>query len=192
MSGWRLTLLAALAGGMACAAAAEPLPANAPGAIQEAERLNNLPPVQPGRAGHIDQSGRKQKGGASVYAHRFANKKMANGRRMDPNSNMAASKTLPLGSVATVTNLNNGKTATVTVEDRGPYVNGRVVDLSPKVADQLDLDKTGVAPAEVKPITLPRPDGGVSLGAGAADVSRREVEHAVQVTRELTAPNVKK
>ena len=48
---------------------------------------------------------------------------------MNPNSNVAASKTLPLGSVAKVTNLENGKTATVRIEDRGPYVNGRVVDL---------------------------------------------------------------
>jgi rare lipoprotein A len=189
---WQITVLAVLTVGMACTTKAEPLPANAPGARQEAQRLNNLPPVQPGTAGHIDQSGRKQKGGASVYAHRFANKKMANGRRMDPNANVAASKTLPLGSVATVTNLKNGKTATVKIEDRGPYVNGRVVDLAPKVADQLDLNKTGVAPAEVKPITLPRPDGGVSLGAGAADASRQEVEQAVQVTKELTAPNVRK
>ena len=65
---------------------------------------------------------------------------------MNPNSDIAASKTLPLGSVAKVTNLDNGKTATVKIEDRGPYVNGRVVDLAPKVADQLDLKQKGVVP----------------------------------------------
>ncbi len=85
---------------------------------------------------------------------------------MNPNANVAASKTLPLGSVATVTNLDNGKTATVKIEDRGPYVRGRVVDLAPKVADQLDLRKKGVVPVEVKPITLPQPDGQVRLGRG--------------------------
>jgi rare lipoprotein A len=107
---------------------------------------------------------------------------------MNPNSNVAASKNLPLGSVAKVTNLENGKTATVKIEDRGPYVNGRVVDLAPKVADQLDLKGKGVAPVEVKPITLPQPDGTVKLGAGAAEASPEEVSEAVEVTKQLTAP----
>ncbi len=111
---------------------------------------------------------------------------MADGQRMNPNSNVAASKNLPLGSVAKVTNLENGKTATVKIEDRGPYVNGRVVDLAPKVADQLDLKEKGVAAVEVKPITLPQPDGSVKLGAGAAEASPEEVSEAVEVTKQLT------
>jgi rare lipoprotein A len=113
---------------------------------------------------------------------------MADGHRMNPNSNVAASKTLPLGSVARVTNLDNGKSATVKIEDRGPYVDGRVVDLAPKVADELDIKGRGVAPVEVKPITIPEPDGGVKLGAGAAESSPEEVRNATAVTRELMAP----
>jgi rare lipoprotein A len=101
---------------------------------------------------------------------------------------VAASKTLPLGSVAKVTNLENGKTATVNIEDRGPYVKGRVVDVAPKVAEDLDLGKKGVAPVVVKPITLPQADGGVRLGAGAAGASPVEVSEAVQMTKQLTAP----
>jgi rare lipoprotein A len=188
MTVWRLAVLAILMGGMIRAAVAEPLPADVPGAKQEAERLNNLPSVAPALAGHIDQSGRKEKGHASFYAHSFTNRKMADGHRMNPNSNVAASKTLPLGSVAKVTNLENGKTATVKIEDRGPFVKGRVVDLAPKVASQLDLKEKGVVPVEVKPITLPQPDGGVKLGAGAAEASPREVSEAVEVTKQLTAP----
>jgi rare lipoprotein A len=111
---------------------------------------------------------------------------MADGRRMNPNSNVAASKNLPLGSVAKVVNLDNGKTATVKIEDRGPYVSGRVVDLAPKVANQLDLKEKGVVPVEVKPITLPQADGGVRLGAGAAESSPQEVAQAVRTTKELT------
>jgi rare lipoprotein A len=187
MALFRLSFLAVLIGGMACAVAAEPLSTDAPGAKQEAERLNNLPPVAAAPAGHIDQTGRKEKGRASFYSHRFTDRKMADGRRMNPNSNMAASKNLPLGSVAKVTNLENGKTATVKIEDRGPYVNGRVVDLAPKVADQLDLKEKGVVPVEVKPITVPQSDGGVKLGAGAAGASPEEVSEAVQVTKQLTA-----
>jgi rare lipoprotein A len=186
MTVWRLAVLAILMGGVGGAVAAEPLPVDAPGAKQEAEKLDKLPPLAPAPAGRIDHSGRTEKGHASYYASKFTNRKMADGRRMNPNSNVAASKTLPLGSVAKVTNLNNGKTATVKIEDRGPYVNGRVVDLAPKVAGALDLQKKGVAPVEVKPITLPQPDGQVKLGSGAAGASPEEVSQAVEVTRQLT------
>jgi len=105
---------------------------------------------------------------------------------MNPESNVAASKTLPLGTTAKVTNLSNGKSATVKVEDRGPYVKGRVVDVSPKVAEQLDLKHKGVAPVEVKPITVPQPDGAVKLGAGAADATPQEIQQAKEVTKQLT------
>jgi rare lipoprotein A len=184
MTVWRLVVGAVLLGGTAYAT--EPLSVDAAGARQEAEKLNSLPPVAPAPAGHIDHSGRKEKGRASFYSHRFANRKMADGHRMNPNSDIAASKTLPLGSVAKVTNLENGKTATVKIEDRGPYAGGRVVDLAPKVADQLELKEKGVVPVEVKPITLPQPNGDVKLGAGAAEASPQEVQQAVRMTRELT------
>jgi len=108
---------------------------------------------------------------------------MANGNRFNPNSDVAASKTLPLGTVAKVTNLSNGKTATVKVEDRGPYVDGRVVDLTPKVAEQLDMKKVGVSPVVVAPIAVPQPNGAVKLGAGAAEVSPQEVTAATQTTQ---------
>jgi rare lipoprotein A len=186
----RLVSLAFMVGSVTHAMATEPLPADVPGARQAAEQLNNMPAVASAPAGHIDHSGRKEKGRASFYSHRFTNRKMADGRRMNPNSDIAASKNLPLGSVAKVTNLDNGKTATVKIEDRGPYVAGRVVDLAPKVANQLDLKEKGVVPVEVKPITLPQPDGGVKLGAGAAESSPQEVQQAVRTTRELTTSRV--
>ena len=186
MTGRHPMMLAALLAGLSCGTLAAPLPAEAPGAKQEAERLDKLPSIPPAPAGHIDNSGRTAKGGASYYAKRFANRKMANGRRMNPDSNVAASKTLPLGSVAKVTNLDTGKSETVTIQDRGPYVDGRIVDLSPKVADRLDLKEKGVAPVEVKPITLPQPNGEVKLGAGAAQSSPQEVQQAVEVSKSLT------
>jgi len=189
MSIWRAMMTAGCLSGFACGALAAPLPADAPGAKQEAERLDKLPPVAAGPTGHVDRSGRTEKGRASYYARHFTNRKMANGRRMNPNADAAASKNLPLGSVAKVTNLENGKTATVRIEDRGPYVKGRVVDLAPKVADQLDVKTKGVSLVEVKPITLPEPDGGVKLGAGAAEASPHEVHDAVETTKALTAPS---
>jgi rare lipoprotein A len=143
---------------------AQPSPNN-PTARHEAERLAHLPPVTPN--GHIDYTGRSQKGQASYYARRFAGHKTAGGKRFNPNSDIAASKTLPLGSTAMVTNLKTSKSARVKVEDRGPYVNGRVLDVAPLVADRLHLKKSGVAPVVVAPITVPQPDGTVRLGAGA-------------------------
>ncbi len=172
--------------GAALGALAAPLPAGTPGARQEAERLDRLPPLRPERIGHIDHSGRTEKGRASYYARHFARRKMADGHRMNPNGDSAASKTLPLGTVAKVTNLDNGRSATVKIEDRGPNVGGRVVDLAPKVAAQLDLKEHGVVPVEVKPITLPQPDGTVKLGAGAAEASPQEVTNAVEATKQMT------
>lgn len=97
-----------------------------------------------------------QRGKASIYAHRFAHRKMADGRRMDPQQDNAASRTLPLGTRARVTNLETGKSAVVTIEDRGPYVRGRIVDLSPATANEIGLDrKQGIAPVEVKPLEVP-------------------------------------
>jgi rare lipoprotein A len=186
----RLLFLAVLMSAISYGAAAAQLSSDLRSAEQEAERLNNLPPVAPAPAGHIDQSGRKEQGRASFYSHHFSNRKMADGHRINPNSNVAASKNLPLGSVAKVTNLENNKTVTVKIEDRGPYVHDRVVDLAPKVADQLDLKEKGVVPMEVKPITVPQPNGGVKLGAGAAGASPEEVSEAMETTKQLTAPKV--
>jgi peptidoglycan lytic transglycosylase len=102
------------------------------------------------------RAGSKQIGTASVYARRLAGRKMADGARLDPNDHVAASKTLPLGSEAKVTNLETGRSTRVTIEDRGPYVKGRIVDLSPAAAAAIGVTpKEGVAKVEVAPIAPP-------------------------------------
>jgi rare lipoprotein A len=113
----------------------------------------------------LDLSGRTRTGVASFYAKMFAGRKMADGTRMDPHGDNAASKTLPLGTTAKVTNLKTGDSAVVTIKDRGPYVKGRIVDLSPSTARKIGIspDK-GLAKVEVAPITVPLPDGGVKVG----------------------------
>ncbi|WP_255631656.1 septal ring lytic transglycosylase RlpA family protein [Caballeronia sp. dw_19] len=123
------------------------------------------------RAG-LDRSGKTRKGKASYYGQKFYSKKMADGTRMNPQSNVAASKTLPLGTKAQVTNLENGASAVVEIRDRGPYVKNRIVDVSPKTADKLGLKENGTAPVEVKPVEVPQPDGSVKPGAGAAETPR--------------------
>jgi rare lipoprotein A len=99
--------------------------------------------------------GGKQVGKASFYAHHFKGRKMANGEPMQPDSNNAASKTLPLGSTARVTNLENGNSAVVKITDRGPHVPGRIVDLSPSTASELGMKKDGVVQVEVQPLHTP-------------------------------------
>jgi rare lipoprotein A len=115
----------------------------------------------------LDRSGKARKGKASYYGRSFYRKKMSDGTRMNPQSNAAASKTLPLGTSARVTNLENGNSDVVQIRDRGPHVKDRIVDVSPKTADKLGIKKDGTALVEVKPIEVPQPDGSVRPGAGA-------------------------
>jgi rare lipoprotein A len=116
----------------------------------------------------LDRSGDARRGKASFYAQMFAGRKMADGTPMRPHSNNAASKTLPLGTTAKVTNLETGQSAFVTIRDRGPYIRGRIVDLSPTTARQIGLSpKNGVAKVEVAPISVPLADGTIKLVANA-------------------------
>jgi len=112
----------------------------------------------------VDHTGKPRKGKASYYGNEFRGKKMADGTPMDPNSNAAASKTLPLGTKAQVTNLENGRSAVVEIRDRGPYVGGRIVDVTPKTAEKLGMKKEGVATVEVKPVEMPRASAANSSG----------------------------
>ena len=144
----------------------------------EASRLSRHQ-TKPGRLSpearpQLDRTGRKRFGKASIYAPMFAGRKMADGTRMRPTSNNAASRTLPLGTTARVTNLETGKTAVVTIHDRGPYVAGRIVDLSPATARDIGLDRrTGVTRVEVAPVVIPMPNGNIKLGDGFPETSYR-------------------
>lgn len=103
----------------------------------------------------LDRSGHTKRGKASYYAKKFAGRTMADGTPMDPDANVAASRTLPLGTRAKVTNVENGRSAVVEIRDRGPYVEGRSIDVSPKVAAELGLLEDGVATVDVTPLELP-------------------------------------
>lgn len=132
---------------------------------------------------HLDRSGKLRKGKASYYGREFYKKEMADGTPMNPQSNAAASKTLPLGTKARVTNLKNGNSEVVEIRDRGPYVKDRIVDLSPKTADKLGLKKDGVVPVEVKPVEVPQADGTVKPGTDVQESERGrssvDVQHSL-------------
>jgi len=118
----------------------------------------------------LDRSGRKRVGKASVYAKKFVGRKMADGTTMHAHGDNAASKTLPLGTTAQVTNLETGKSAVVTIRDRGPYVKGRIIDLSPSTAQKIGIEgEDGVSKVEVTPIAVPQRDGSSKPGAAGTD-----------------------
>lgn len=104
-----------------------------------------------------DRSGRPQKGVASFYGAREAGRPTATGEPLKLGEMTAASRTLPLGTQAKVTNTDTGKSVEVRINDRGPYVDGRVVDVTPKAADALGMKESGTAPVQVKPLAVPPP-----------------------------------
>lgn len=121
------------------------------GAILLAGMVAPAPASEPVR--HVPH---KQVGKASIYSTRLQGRHMTNGEPLNVSSNAAASKTLPIGTKARVTNLQTGKSADVTIKDRGPVPRGRVVDLTPHSASQIGLTKKeGVAPVAVVPTSLP-------------------------------------
>jgi rare lipoprotein A len=131
-----------------------------------------------------DFSAMKRMGTASFYAKEFAGKTMADGTPMDPHGDNAASKTLPLGTTAKVTNLETGQSAVVTIQDRGPYVPGRIVDLSPATARQIGItQRKGVARVVVAPIAVPQPGGRIKLGAAAYEPLREAATDTRTVQR---------
>jgi rare lipoprotein A (peptidoglycan hydrolase) len=94
-----------------------------------------------------------QTGVASWYGPGFHGQSTASGERYDQNALTAAHRTLPLGTRVKVTNLSNGKSVHVRINDRGPYVRGRVIDLSRGAARKLGMEKRGVGKVRITPLS---------------------------------------
>lgn len=95
-----------------------------------------------------------QRGLASVYSDHLNGKKTASGESYDSSGLTAAHRTLPLGAEIRVTNLTNGRSVRVRVNDRGPHVEGRIVDLSSRAAAALGM-RTGVARVRLEILSQP-------------------------------------
>lgn len=83
-------------------------------------------------------------GTASYYGHRFHGRITANGEIYDENLLTAAHRTLPFGTRVRVTNLTNGKVVELRINDRGPFVAGRIIDVSWRAARELDFVRQGL------------------------------------------------
>jgi rare lipoprotein A len=97
---------------------------------------------------------RQWTGVASWYGKDFHGKKTANGEIYNMHDLTAAHRTLPLGTVVRVTNLDNGKSVQVRINDRGPYIHGRLIDLSYAAAKKLDFTQHGTAHVRLQVITF--------------------------------------
>jgi len=112
----------------------------------------------------MDHKGFVQEGVASWYGQDFHGKPTSNGETYDMYALTAAHKTLPMGIFVRVLNQRNGRQVVVRVNDRGPFVKGRIIDLSYTAARELDIVGPGTAPVKIE-----------ALGYKMTDVEGREV-----------------
>jgi rare lipoprotein A len=101
--------------------------------------------------------GHELQGLASWYAGKFQGRTTASGEVFDTNLLTAAHKTLPFGTVVRVTHLENGRSVEVRINDRGPFVEGRVIDLSRAAAEAIGMTGEGIAAVELTIVEHPEP-----------------------------------
>ncbi len=117
-----------------------------------------------------------QTGKASFYADKFEGRPTASGEKYKHNKLTAAHKSLPFGTVIRVTNLKNDRSVEVVVNDRGPYVEGRVVDLSKSAAEKLEFVNIGLADVKIEV---------VDAGTGKVSDPSRAIDHIVVDEKEF-------
>jgi len=98
----------------------------------------------------IPQKREKMYGISSWYGPNFHGKCTSNGEKYNMYARTAAHKTLPMDTIVRVKNLENGKSTVVRINDRGPFVKGRIIDCSYRAGKELGLDKTGIAKVEIE------------------------------------------
>ncbi|EIC20647.1 rare lipoprotein A [Thiorhodovibrio frisius] len=109
----------------------------------------------PGMAAVKPAPGAVQSGMASFYHDSLHGNRTASGQVYDKNRVSAAHKTLPLGTKVKVTDLETGRSIVVPINDRGPFVRGRVIDLSRRAAAKLDMIKRGVTRVQIEVLSMP-------------------------------------
>ena len=134
---------------------------NTPGSGSAVGKRDHAPRILPG-AGYTEE------GNASWYGIPFHGRHASNGEVYDMNKLTAAHRTLPFDTKVRVTNLSNGKSTIVRITDRGPFVEGRIIDLSMAAAREIDSIGPGVVPVRLEILTAINPAAGfftVQVGA---------------------------
>ena len=151
---------------------------NTPDAVPRNEPLSRYGNMESykvyGRTYHTlpSSKGYREQGTASWYGTKFHGKRTSSGEPYDLYAMTAAHKTLPLPTYVEVTNLNNGRTAIVKVNDRGPFHDDRLIDLSYAAATRLDILPTGTGQVEIRAID---PDE-MGTAAAPADTPTTQVQ----------------
>jgi rare lipoprotein A len=151
------------------------------GARSEGNTAGQLPPeVTRGKPSVVEV------GLASWYGPPYAGRRGADGSVYDQNAMTAAHLTLPLGSWVRVTNLANNETALVRITDRGPFVRGRIIDLSLAAAKATGIYRMGVAKVRLEAYTPPPKPNGIPGGRWCVQVGAFEKEKdAIKLKQEL-------
>jgi rare lipoprotein A len=126
--------------------------------IAEANNIDSPNEVQTGKRLLIpfkSSKGYYQKGTASWYGRLFHGKETASGNTFDMNAYTAAHRSLPLGSKVRVVNLQNGKDIIVKINDRGPYIKNRIIDLSYSAAKSLGIIDRGIQDVKIEVLSIP-------------------------------------
>jgi len=133
----------------------------------------------------------EQSGVASWYGGIFQGRKTANGEIYDTYSFTCAHKTLPFGTVLKVTNLKNNKSVVVRVNDRGPFVDGRIIDLTYAAAKKLDMIHDGTAYVSIETVNGDIPEIKFNIQIGAWGDLDNAVNHRKTLEKEGLSPVAK-
>lgn len=123
--------------------------------------------------------GQVQKGISSWYGPNFHGKRTSNGERYNMHARTAAHKTWPMDTMVQVKNLQNGKSTVVRINDRGPFVRGRIIDCSYKAGKEIGLDRMGIAKVSVKVVGFA---GKVQSAATIAERKRTKTETRIRLS----------
>jgi len=130
-----------------------------------------------------------ERGEASWYGFPFHGKRTASGERFDMHMMTAAHRELPMGTVLEVRNLDNDRRVQVRINDRGPFVRGRILDLSFAAATELDMVRTGTAEIELRVIEMgalpPSPSAVLTVQVGAFQDRDRADALLARITRDF-------
>jgi rare lipoprotein A len=183
-------LLLAGCGGKKRASARMPAPpppiATAPAPTRTEKAPPPVLPIPPDAVPLFTETGM-----ASWYGTPYHNRQSSNGEIYDMNAMTAAHRTLPLNSIVRVTNLRTGSSVLVRITDRGPFVEGRIIDLSLAAAKAIDVWRPGTAPVKLEVLETPAPleSGGrwcVQIGAFHQQIAAGELRERLS-RRYLTA-----
>jgi len=134
-------------------------------------------------------------GKASWYGAPYHNRRTSNGEIYNMNAMTAAHRTLPLGSIVRVTNVKTGHAALVRITDRGPFVKGRIIDVSYAAAKRLDIWQPGIASVKVEVMQKPASatkGGRWAIQIGSFETEKRAASVADHLTRRYQTANVEK